>query len=814
MLVEERDVELPFTAGRNGNIVPFIDSISPVVPSTWDLEVPITSETARPGRPAAPPTAASAPSDGCGGGGSDGARSNSGLGANHTPRTGDEDPAASSKTSSVGSPSFELGVEEATAYHRHSAARYHSPQTLGAGSSSSVGAGSGTKPEQLLPSTLPDCSTTSTCCSPHPRLHSYFFHDFEGPSFAEPIVELRSIWEWLYFPFGCTIPLARPTSLSPLRTVEEESLVYVPLLSGFRLGFLEHTGGYQYLKELRRAAATRASPAATGDISDPDASDQHRNQTARSHTGSNVVTPRREEDDNIPHAELTTSDGGISVRSTTDAAPFRKGGDGEEDETTLNATSTSAGVENGDGDQEDIHSGDADDESVTVLRWSASERPDNRNTISTQIEALMEADPRYTLLTSANTSELDHQSWIAILWQPVFCGGHTAKEGTGSFLAFYLLRPPYQLFQPYVTRSESARRNASCTSSLFRADRSAIGFDLWQYQRDYRAGRVWCSSGHLQPQHHQTMMMMMRGEEEEDMEQDPVSARRYQQNSSNHHKLSTTSGGSSARADLHQPPRRATRIPLVGLIPNRCRTDVWYPSLRPWQAPRGAASAGGGGGGAGGGASSRHSSAQSMMPYGSSRASMPSSQQMMMMGGGGYLFRAPLFLTVSALQLMVWTTYTEDTRRQQGIRKTVKQAKSNVPPSSGSQLESPQKSPATQASQQPPESGATNAALLTYPYFSRGLSLLLLSASKYKHIREQSHLDAPYGAPSNYLPAAAITPDHRPHPTEPESITVAGGTHSSLLKDSEAKIISGLLDFFQWAQYDNALMEFAERYCQ
>lgn len=125
---------------------------------------------------------------------------------------------------------------------------------------------------------------------------------------------------------------------------------------------------------------------------------------------------------------------------------------------------------------------------------------------------------------------------------------------------------------------------------------------------------------------------------------------------------------------------------------------------------------------------------------------------------------------------------------------------------------------------------------------------MLLSASRYRHLRELARLDVnPYAnaymphnssAPTTSTqtdstpgatprsatadgntaetaeqPTAAVAPGGS---TSPSGTVLAGGTYPELLSQQkeETRIIAGLLDYYQWAQYDSHLMDFAERYCR
>lgn len=288
--------------------------------------------------------------------------------------------------------------------------------------------------------------------------------------FFEPIVSLHSIWKGFHFPFGCSFPLAQPVSLTRFGGEVEDHLVYIPLLSGFRIRFLKDSPAYDYLKLLQKKEKK-----------------QKMKKKKKDEGISNLLPP--------PH------EGAHGWFRQDSPQEGEKDADGEEEE-----------------------------EDFGLLQWTAFERPDQRNMVVVQIDALIRSDSRYSLLLSSNSSEVDHQSWVSILWQPVFCGNHTAKDSCGSFLAFYLLRPPYHLLPHHYHQNDASttttttpkrlekkaegeverdftRRNEEFFDNpVFRADHASVKFDLWTYnERDYRLGRPWRVQG-----------MMMEEEEREE----------------------------------------------------------------------------------------------------------------------------------------------------------------------------------------------------------------------------------------------------------------------------------------------------------
>lgn len=134
--------------------------------------------------------------------------------------------------------------------------------------------------------------------------------------------------------------------------------------------------------------------------------------------------------------------------------------------------------------------------------------------------------------------------------------------------------------------------------------------------------------------------------------------------------------------------------------------------------------------------------------------------------------------------------------------------------------------------------GVTGGMQRTEAYYAMAVRILLKAARHYRQRRERSMLDAVaaedavtgrYG--HTYAPHLARAADEHNSMTTTttmlqqhngtanverahalNSVVVAGGTHA-LLCGNTAGVIVGLLDFYQWAQYDVTLGDFMERYC-
>lgn len=617
---------------------------------------------------------------------------------------------------------------------------------------------------------VPGALDTDTAA--HPAVRPYT--DFSGSFFTEPIASLDSIWKSFDFPFGCTVPLARSVYLSRMRA-PEDNVVYVPLLSGFRIGFHDASQAYNQLHSLHRERQFTASP--------------------------------------------------VSVDAQT---------------------------------------------GHMLLTWSASERPDNRNIVLAQVRELTACDAAYSVLLSANTADIDHQSWVAIMWQPVFCGGHSAKQSCGLFLAFYALRAPHHLFLPYAEKSTGAALNSSWRSPVFRIDRAAIFFNIWSFPRAYHVGRP--VAGHTSAPSRRHEDLPDNGSQVAGGEGSPATPAPRPSTDTGDLRDGTASPG-------------FIRLAVVGLIPNRCRPDVWLvPAMMSME--QGGANGGGGGDGR---------------------------------GGCSWSMRAPLFLLASALQLMAWNAYEEDQRHQRLVADSRQQRRqpvtlapppsataqettaagaggskdaqsppcvaapstavassmlsrivqhtlssnnqfrlaarptaSSAPPSSTESvlddvLQSTQSSMlqpcnssddiltqpietvsgsqeyAEMGSAAPPEAGGEesgDAALLASDaqLYAKGVALLKDAALRYRVLRVRAMLDVTGNNTEEVTTTASPAATHSDAGSGGDAAApsmgpvMAGGTSAGLCGEGGGVIV-GLLDFYQWAQYDSALINFAERYC-
>ncbi|CBZ35070.1 hypothetical protein, conserved [Leishmania donovani] len=826
LLLEEFHAAMRFNAASFGNIACLVDAFSPQVPVASDLEFPCNEDhcqliCTR---------------------GSRGLSSSPGGGSS-------QHGSAQGSRSSRGGTFLALQSEDARA-------------TGGAGHNSTGGGGGGQE-GPALPTLRPAQAD---------RTH---YWDFSGPSYCEPVMTLKSIWQSFDSPFGCVVNLAEPIYPAPMRPAEGE-LVYTPLLSGFRIRFHPASPAYKRLTALREVRRQR----------------------------------RREE-----------------------AAASESVGVSAEDE---HATTGVEGVARGGGSS---HTAGSYAEEDGVLTWSATDRPNNRNIIVEQIVELAKCDESYAELLTATTADVDHQSWVALMWQPVFCGGHSSKHSCGTFLAYYLLRAPRHLFVPFADKSEGAAMNSSWNSPVFRGDRAALSFDLWSLQRHYHVAR-WVSPP---PMTHIMTALSVDGEDDEpdngssscastsrgrnswEEGQTGCASNRttesfaFSTNGDSRLRLrdaymgstgagavvggessSTTIAGAVAAphtttgtANAAACPTRAkastyVRIPLVGLIPNRCRSEVWFKPVYDASLMdvhrHGGGSGGvmGGGDGVGAGASGVG-------------AGMGASNGLGGAGGGGsgaggnvgdngdhtglYAFYAPLFLIVTALQLMCWDAYNEWERKSptcaaaagrpsafSEVRRDAGDSEAAIGGASGAAgtpSSSFAPSPATaeeamvaaqrqQQQQQsdyeseatagagtgggnPSRGAATHRRNPWSSYVAKGVELMTDAARQYRAVREVANLDGSAeegtsgcavvfssGGCAATTSEGCIGSAEEKRPVDGDKsvakqqrggcAVVAGGTSSSLC-DPAARVIAGLLDYYQWAQYDTSLTALAAAYC-
>ncbi|GET89545.1 hypothetical protein, conserved [Leishmania tarentolae] len=825
LLLEEFHAALRFNAASFGNIACLVDAFSPQVPVASDLEFPCNEDQCQLICTCGSRGLSSSP-----GGGS----------SQHC--------SAQGSRSSRGGTYLSLQSEDVRT-------------TGGAGhNSTSVG---GCGQEGPMPPTLRPAHADRT-----------HYWDFAGPSYCEPVITLKSIWQSFDSPFGCVVNLAEPIYPAPMRPAEGE-LVYTPLLSGFRIRFHPASPAYKRLAALREVRRQR----------------------------------RREE----------------AAASESVHAPA-------EDEHTV------TGVEGAAHGSCSSHTGGSYAEEDGVLTWSATDRPNNRNIIVEQIVELAKCDESYAELLTATTADVDHQSWVALMWQPVFCGGHSSKHSCGSFLAYYLLRAPRHLFLPFADKSEGAAMNSSWNSPVFRGDRAALSFDLWSLQRQYHIAR-WASPP---PMTHIMTALSVDGEDDEpDNRSSSCASTSRGRNSweegqtgcaSNRTTESfafstngdsrlrprdgyagstgaaavvggessstmmagpfttphTTSGATNAAACSTRAKTEAyVRIPIVGLIPNRCRSEVWFKPVYD-ASLMDVHRHGGGSGGVMGGGEGTGAGASSGVVMGPSNGLGGA-------GGGGngtgsnvgdssdhtglYAFYAPLFLIVTALQLMCWDAYNEWERKSptsaaaagqpsafSEVRRDAEESEvaiGGAAGAAGTPSSSCTPSPATveeamaaaqrQQQQQsdyeceataaagagsgnPSRGAAAHCRNPWSSYVAKGVELMADAARQYRSVREVANLDATVEEGSSGC-ALVLTngggsaatanegcigsaEERRPgdgdksvaRPQRGGCAVVAGGTSSSLC-DPSARVIAGLLDYYQWAQYDTSLTALAVAYC-
>ncbi|KAG5476484.1 hypothetical protein LSCM1_04196 [Leishmania martiniquensis] len=824
LLLEEFHDSMRFDATSFGNIACLVDAFSPQVPVASDLEFPCGEDQCQlictqGNRGASPPPGGSSSQHGS---------------------------AQGSRSSRSGAVPASLGEDTRTA--------------CGGGYIGTSGGGSSGQDALAVPIPRPAYAD---------RTH---YWNFAGPSYCEPIMTLKSIWQSFDNPFGCVVRLAEPIYPAPMRPAEGE-LVYTPLLSGFRIRFHPASPAYKRLASLREVRRQR----------------------------------RREE-------AASRESAGMSAE--VELAP--------------------AGVEGGARGSSGSHTAGPYAEEDGVLTWSATERPNNRNIIVEQIVELAKCDESYAELLTATTADIDHQSWVALMWQPVFCGGHSSKHSCGTFLAFYLLRPPRHLFVPFADKSEGASMNSSWKSPVFRGDRAALSFDLWSLQRHYHVAR-WASPP---PMTH--IMTALSVDGDDDAPDNASSSRASTSRGRNSWEEGHTGcasnrttesfalsanddsrlrlrdfyagssgacaaacGGSSSTtiAGAVKPPHTTTgtensatspataatamyvRIPLVGLIPNRCRSEVWYKPVCDASLMNAHSRSGGSGGvvnGDGAGTGAVGGGGVGMgTPNGLGGAGAGGSGVGGSVGSGGdhsgmYAFYAPLFLLVTALQLMCWDAYNEWERKSPTSaaaagrpspfseeRRDADDSEVAIGGSAGASGTTPSSSfngsPAmaeeTMASAQRQQrqcyyepdaagagSGAAGRSARSHrnnpwsSYVAKGVMLMTDAARQYRTVRELANLDASteegaggtavvanssggFAAPG--IEAGLGTAEEKRAGEEDRSVAkqhrggcavVAGGT-SSALCDPAARVIAGLLDYYQWAQYDTSLTALATAYC-
>ncbi|KAG5476766.1 hypothetical protein CUR178_03951 [Leishmania enriettii] len=815
LLLEELQDSMRFSPASFGNIACLVDAFSPYVPVASDLEFPCNE-------------------DQCQLICTQGSRDASTLPGGSISQHGSAQGSCSSRGGAI------------------PASLSEDARTVGGAGHSSTSGGGGGQEGSALPIPRPAYAD---------RTH---YWDFTGPSYCEPIMTLKSIWQSFDNPFGCVVRLAEPIYPAPMRPAEGE-LVYTPLLSGFRIRFHPASPAYKRLASLREVRRQR----------------------------------RREE-------AATGESAGVSAEMERAAAGC-------------------------------CHSAGSYAEEDGVLTWSAADRPNNRSIIVEQMVELAKCDESYAELLTATTADIDHQSWVALMWQPVFCGGHSSKHSCGTFLAYYLLRAPRHLFIPFADKSEGAAMNSSWNSPVFRGDRAALSFDLWSLKRHYHVAR-WVSpppmtdimtalsvggEDDVPDNASSSCASTSRGRNSWEEGQTGCASNRTTEscalsaNGDSRLRLrdfyagcsgacaaagagssNTTVAGAvkapyitTGTANSATSPATATtamyaRIPLVGLIPNRSRSEVWYKpvydtSLMSMHSRNGGSGGVMGGDGTGPGV------------VGGGGVGMGTSNGLGGVGGGSGVggnvgssgdhsglntFYAPLFLIVTALQLMCWDAYVEWERKPPTSAATAARSSafsaerrdpedlevaiggsagaSGTTPSSSfiaspmmvdeamlsaqrQQQQSNRESDAAAATAGGGIAGKIARSYRSSPwssYVAKGVELMTDAARQYRTVREVTNLDAAaeegagggaaaanssVGFAATGSEAGVGSAEERRSVDEDKSVAkqhrggsavVAGGT-SSALCDPAARVIAGLLDYYQWAQYDTSLTALAAAYC-
>ncbi|KAH8618740.1 putative Protein of unknown function (DUF789) [Trypanosoma vivax] len=611
---------------------------------------------------------------------------------------------------------------------------------------------------------------------------------------AEPMIFLSNIWKALDMPFACVIPLASPVSLAPMRLLRD-SVVYNPFLSGFRLGFVESSQSYMRLRAMRRgtsnATATSASP------NPVESSATHSTLTTEA-----VTCEESAKQLNAHHCDPSATSVSTAIRSV--------------------ATSPGSLAEV------------CDDATVECVTWGAADRPDQRSLVLEQVRDLASQDPRYSVLLSANTSELDHRSWFAVLWRPVFDQSHSAKHSCGSFIVYYALRPPRHRYatQPLPTALE--RMNSSWMSPVFRCDRVALEWDMWGLSQQETAVGNGVMQSHIllstdcdpssagplpsaackgskessscTAARVEDPFLAQRGTELRPRRSDaaatcatPVSSVVSQDtkdiNSSLSRTDSTVAGAPPGPyVPLHDSPGETAsplltrmhqasgpflvRIPVVGVIPIRCRADVWFMQCSSGGAPE--------------------------PRFGGDVTNSQATVRR--------YYRAPLFLVTAALQLMSWNAVEEFGRQRARRKVTTGGGTDSVQVESGNVEELDGVFPSRNAVPTSTASLATKVSDISSSsraaYDGRlGVRLLFEGAKAYRQYREGAHMDT--------LATNTLQQQQTEHPEGggrvQQPISPCHSSNNPVVSEACA-VVRGLPDFYQCAQFDNSLLKYAERY--
>lgn len=252
----------------------------------------------------------------------------------------------------------------------------------------------------------------------------------------------------------------------------------------------------------------------------------------------------------------------------------------------------------------------------TGIRWFASEKPEMRMPMYDQMEAL--AHGEFPGLATARNTDFTHNSWFAVLWQPIHCHNHTAFHSCGSFLAFYLVRPrPLpQHAAPARGRSLPNRINlmaalsgAPVQTPVFRCDALSFPINIWDMKDDPILGDVVNPGSPVLPS--VTAAVTAREAKVGNEERNPAADEDAAGTSANASPETAADAKAECEADVEPTAesltaaetaaasaavgaaeRRAStavaldlvsqfvgnaRFPLCGLLPHRTRTDIWHP---------------------------------------------------------------------------------------------------------------------------------------------------------------------------------------------------------------------------------------------
>lgn len=561
----------------------------------------------------------------------------------------------------------------------------------------------------------------------------------------EPSIALLKVWEALDLPFACTIPFAEPISLSSVRSPQEH-VVYTPFLSGFRLRFHPTSSSYAKLRAMRQNTGDAFSVVSRQNIMDQgEASSRDRDDEFVNHTGDG--DDRRKE---------TTAF--LSSAAPTAFTPCETAQEKVED--------LSHSMELG------------------FVTWSATERPDQRSLVLEQVYELAESNERYSVLLSATTTELDHQSWFAVLWQPVYDQGHTAKNSCGSFIVYYALRPPRHMVSCQASGAVRAM-NSDVMSPVFRCDRHGTRWDMWAptmpmsflsscspvHSPSCEAANSPSAGPVDAPVNQKTAVLREKnGGMCAAMESPEASAADRDARVMNAECLrekSALNGTPHGAFCKHFSETKAgccqmARIPVVGIIPNRCRGDVWF------------------------------------LPCSSANLQNSHGDQTKKSGtlSPRPCYRAPLFLFAAALQLMSCNAVESVWRhalKNKSFYATADALLAANSAAAGVSENGPSGDGGTVGVIEPREAQSILAMASRKTF---GVDLIFHGAKGYRRYRESVNADAGTTAPHD---GSTVTS---------RSASSAAAAAASDL----GAVIEGLPDFYQWVQFDGLLLNFAQRY--